>query len=160
MHMNDAMYISSITWNSISGLDSWYDFRFRVNCAVAVKVRSRKHFSQVIYCTPYRKSSSIEGRLPLKVVFPRRSSSVGGRLPLKVVFHQRSSSIEGLLPSKVVFHQRSSSVNGRPPSVITIPLWWFGRFCSRKGSNPRLLGILSHFRWISFLIRALLLWEK
>ena len=31
---------------------------------------------------------------------------------------------------------------------------------SGKGSNPRLLAISSHFCYISFLIRALLLWEK
>ena len=57
-----------------------------------------------------RRSSSVAGRLPSKVVFRQRSSSVKGCLPSKVVFRQRSSSIKGCLPSKVIFRQRSSSV--------------------------------------------------
>ena len=100
------------TWNSISGLDSWLDFRFKVSCAVAVKVRSRKYFFQVIYHTPYWRSSSIKGRLPSKVVFHQSSSSINGCMPSKVVFYQRC------LPSKVVFHPRSSSIKGCLPSKV------------------------------------------
>ena len=51
----------------------------------------------------HRRLSSIKGRPPSMV------SSIEGRLPSKVVFHRRSSSIKGRLPLKVVFHQRSSS---------------------------------------------------
>ena len=65
---------------------------------MTVKVRSCKHFFQVIYCTHYQRSSSAKGRLPLKVVFRQRSSSVKGCLPSKISFHQRLSSIEGCLP--------------------------------------------------------------
>ena len=65
---------------------------------MAVKVRSRKFFFQVIYYTPYRKSSSV------KCVFSQRSSWV--------VFRQRSSSAKGRLPSKIVSRQRSSSIKG------------------------------------------------
>ena len=68
VHMHNAAYISSITWNSISGLDSWLDFLVRVSCDVAVKLVSCKYFFQVIYC------NDIEGRLPSKVVFHQRSS--------------------------------------------------------------------------------------
>ena len=55
---------------------------------MTVKVRSRKHFFQVIYRTPYQRSSSGKGCLLLKVVFHQRSSSVKLCLPSKVVFHQ------------------------------------------------------------------------
>ena len=73
--------------------------------------------------TEYR-SSSIEGRLPSKVVFHRRSSSIEGPLPSKVVFRPRSSSVKGRLPSKVVFHQKLSSVKGRhPPKVVHHQRW-------------------------------------
>ena len=58
----------------------------------------------------HQRSSSINNRLPSKVLFHQRSSSIKGRLPSKVVFHRRSSSIEGHLPSKVIFHQRPSSL--------------------------------------------------
>merc|ERR1712055_1233786 len=74
--------------------------------AVAVKVRSRRHFFQVIHFTPYRRSSSIEGCIPSKVVFRQRSSSVKSCLPSSL------SSIKGCLLSKVVFYQRSSSIKG------------------------------------------------
>ena len=68
---------------------------------MAVKVRS--HYFQVIYYTPYQRSSSIEGRLPSEVVFCQRSSSVKDRFPSKVVFCQKLSSVKGRLPLKVVF---------------------------------------------------------
>ena len=61
-----------------------------------------------------------KGCPPPKVVFQQRSSSTEGRLPLKIVFHYRSSSpkgillrrassTEGHLPLKVVFHRRLRS---------------------------------------------------
>ena len=68
---------------------------------MAAKVRGPKHFFQVIYNTPYLRSSSIKGRLPSKVIFRHRLSFV------KVVLRQRSFFVKGLLLSKVVFHQRS-----------------------------------------------------
>ena len=68
--------------------------------------------------TLFRKSSSIDGCLPLKVIFHQRSSSTEGRLLSKVVFHQRLSSIKGCLPSMVIFHQRSSFINGCMPKKI------------------------------------------
>ena len=40
--MGNAAYIMLIMWNSISGLDTWYHFRFNINCGVAVTVRSHK----------------------------------------------------------------------------------------------------------------------
>ena len=99
---------------------------------MTVKVRSCKHFFQVIYCTHYQRSSSAKGRLPLKVVFHQRSSSIKGRLPSKVVFHQTSSSIKGCLPSKVVLHQRSSSVELHlPPKAV-----FHGRLSSIEGRLP------------------------
>ena len=70
----------------------------------------------------YRKLSSNEGRLPLKVVFHRRSfsvkDSIKGRLPSKISFHQRSSSIEACLPSQAMFQQRLSFIKGCVPSKV------------------------------------------
>ena len=40
--MDNAAYIIFIMWNSISGLDAWYHFRFNISCGVAVTVRSHK----------------------------------------------------------------------------------------------------------------------
>ena len=37
-----AAYIISITLNSISGLDAWYNFRFNISCGVADTVRGRQ----------------------------------------------------------------------------------------------------------------------
>ena len=54
----------------------------------------------------YRMSSSIEGCLPLKVVF------IEGPFPFKVIFYCLLSSIEGCLPLKVVFHCMVSSIEG------------------------------------------------
>ena len=42
---NDA-YIIFIMWNSISGLDAWYHFRFNICCGVAVTVRGHKKKSR------------------------------------------------------------------------------------------------------------------
>ena len=58
-----------------------------------------RYFFQVIYYTSYWRLSSIEGRLPSKVVFSKMSSSVKGCLPPKVILPQRSSSIKSGLPS-------------------------------------------------------------
>ena len=43
-----AAYVIFIMWNSISGLDTWYHFRFNISCGVAVKVRSHQEKFQVI----------------------------------------------------------------------------------------------------------------
>ena len=75
---------------------------------------------QVIYNTPYRRSSSIEGHLLSKVIYHQRLSSVKGRLSSKVVIRQRSSYVEGHLPSKVVFCQRSSFVKGCLPLKVVL----------------------------------------
>ena len=40
--MGNAAYIIFIMWNSISGLDAWYHFRFNICCGVAVTVRGHK----------------------------------------------------------------------------------------------------------------------
>ena len=47
--MDNAAYIIFIMWNSISGLDTWYYFRFNISCGVAVKVRSHPKKCQVIF---------------------------------------------------------------------------------------------------------------
>ena len=41
-HMDNAAYIMFIMWNSISGLDTWYHFRFNISCGVAVMGRSHQ----------------------------------------------------------------------------------------------------------------------
>ena len=48
-HMDNAAYIISIMWNSISGLEAWYHFQFNISCGVAVTVRSDKKKFQVIF---------------------------------------------------------------------------------------------------------------
>ena len=40
--MDNATYIIFIMWNSISGLEPWYLFRFNISCGVAVTVRSHQ----------------------------------------------------------------------------------------------------------------------
>ena len=47
--MDNAAYIIFIMWNFISGLDTWYYFRFNVSYGVAVKVRSHQIEFQVIF---------------------------------------------------------------------------------------------------------------
>ena len=66
----------------------------------------------------YERLSSVKGHLPPKVVFRLMSSFVKGCLPLKVIFCLRSFSVKGRLPSKVVFRQRSSSAKGRLLSKV------------------------------------------
>ena len=44
--MGNAAYITFIIWNSITGLNAWYHFRFNISCGVAVMVRG--HQNQVI----------------------------------------------------------------------------------------------------------------
>ena len=46
--MDNASYIMFIMWNSISGLDAWYHFRFNISWGVAVTVRSQQKIFQVI----------------------------------------------------------------------------------------------------------------
>ena len=43
--MGNASYIIFIMWNSISGLDTWYHFRFNISCVVAVTVKSHQKLS-------------------------------------------------------------------------------------------------------------------
>ena len=69
-HMGNAAYIMFIMWNSISGLDTWYHFRFNISCGVAVKVRSHQEKFQVIF--------SGEGRGPNKDL--ERRANFRGRL--------------------------------------------------------------------------------
>ena len=40
--MGNAAYIIFIMWNSISGLDAWYHFRYNISCGVAVMVRGHQ----------------------------------------------------------------------------------------------------------------------
>ena len=40
--MDNAAYIMFIIWNSISGLDAWYHFRFNISCGLSVMGRSHK----------------------------------------------------------------------------------------------------------------------
>ena len=40
--MDKAVYIMSIMWNSLSGLDAWYHFRFNISCGVAVMERGHR----------------------------------------------------------------------------------------------------------------------
>ena len=47
--MGNAACIIFIMWNSISGLDTWYHFRFNISCGVAVMVRSHQEKFQVIF---------------------------------------------------------------------------------------------------------------
>ena len=51
--MLSAVYISFITFNSISALDSGKHFWVEVNCAVSVKVRSHQKYFQVTNYAPY-----------------------------------------------------------------------------------------------------------
>ena len=48
-HMGNAAYIMFIMWNSISGLDAWYNFLFNISCGVAVTVRSHQQKFQFIF---------------------------------------------------------------------------------------------------------------
>ena len=43
--VGNAAYITFIMWNSITGLDAWYHFRFNISCGVAVKVRGHQNKS-------------------------------------------------------------------------------------------------------------------
>ena len=46
--MCNAAYIISFMWNSISGLDTWYHFRFNISCGVPVKVRCHQNKYEVL----------------------------------------------------------------------------------------------------------------
>ena len=48
-HMGNAAYIIFNMWNSISGLEPWYHFRFNISCGVAVMVRSHQIEFQIIF---------------------------------------------------------------------------------------------------------------
>ena len=59
--MGNAAYIIFIMWNYISGLDTWYHFRFNISCGVAVKVRSHQEkFDINVYREGGKKN--LEGR--------------------------------------------------------------------------------------------------
>ena len=47
--MYNAAYIIFIMWNSTSGLDAWYYFRFNISCGVVVTLRSHQIEFQVIF---------------------------------------------------------------------------------------------------------------
>ena len=47
--MGNAAYIIFIMWNSISGIDTRYHFRFNISCGVADKVRSHQEKFQVTF---------------------------------------------------------------------------------------------------------------
>ena len=47
--MVNAAYIIFIMWNSISGLDARYHFRFNISCGVALMGRSHQNKFQVIF---------------------------------------------------------------------------------------------------------------
>ena len=47
--MDNAAYIMFIMWNSISGSDAWYHFRFIISCGVAVMGRIHQIKFQVIF---------------------------------------------------------------------------------------------------------------
>ena len=49
VHMGNAAYILFNMWNSISGLDAWYNILFKINCGVAVRVRGHQKKNQVIF---------------------------------------------------------------------------------------------------------------
>ena len=40
--IGNAAYIIFIMWNSISGLEAWYHFRFNISCGVTVTVSHQK----------------------------------------------------------------------------------------------------------------------
>ena len=70
-------------------------------------------------------SSSVKGRLPMKVVFHQRLLSVKGRLPSKVIFSQRSFSVKGRLPADVVFHRVAPQLRlSCPRAAPELPLKW------------------------------------
>ena len=47
--MDNAGYIISIMWNSISGLEACYPFKLNISCGVAVTVRSHQKKYQVTF---------------------------------------------------------------------------------------------------------------
>ena len=55
LHDNVVFYVCArmdiifIMWNSISGLDAWYHFRFNISCGVAVMVRVHQKKIQLIF---------------------------------------------------------------------------------------------------------------
>ena len=49
VRMGNAACIVFIMWNSISGLEAWYHFRFNISCGLAVTVRSHQEKFQVIF---------------------------------------------------------------------------------------------------------------
>ena len=60
--MGNAAYIIFIMWNSMSGLDTCYNFRFNISCGVAVMRRSHQN-KKIRYLFKGRGAKNIlEGR--------------------------------------------------------------------------------------------------
>ena len=61
--IGNAMCIIFIMWNSISGLEDWYHFRFNNSHGVAVMVRSHQEKFQVIFQGDGKEKKNLEGRV-------------------------------------------------------------------------------------------------
>ena len=59
--MCSAAYVIFIMWNSISGLDAWYHFRFNISCGLAIMGRSRKKISDN-FLRGGERAQKLEGR--------------------------------------------------------------------------------------------------
>ena len=60
--MVKAAYIMFIMWNSISGLDAWYHFRFNISCGVAVMGMGRSHQKKKFLRGGEAGKKNLEGR--------------------------------------------------------------------------------------------------
>ena len=67
--MDNAAYIMFIMWNSISGLDAKYHFRFNISCGMAVMGRSHQKKCQVIF---KRREKNWKGGPIFEVIFTFR----------------------------------------------------------------------------------------
>ena len=71
----NAAYIIFIMWNSISGLDAWYHFRFNISCGLAVMEKSHKKISGNFLRGGERGKKNWRGGPIFEVVLIFRSSS-------------------------------------------------------------------------------------
>ena len=94
------------------------------------KLPQRRYLGQSGNIIFHQRLSSINDRLPSKVILHQRSSSI------KVIFHQRSSSVKGRLPSLVLFHQRSPFIKGRLKGHLPSEVIFHQRLSSIKGRLP------------------------
>ena len=60
--VGNAANIIFIMWNSISGLDAWYHFRFNISCGLAVMEKSHKKISGNFLRGGERGKKKLEGR--------------------------------------------------------------------------------------------------